>query len=105
MNVRLSSVIDEKRDLIKSMLCKDLTDTDFEVFCHICKRTGLDPLVKQIYAVARKDHKTGKNTMCVQTGIDGFRLLAERTGNYAPGREINYQYDSNGRILSATAYV
>jgi phage recombination protein Bet len=45
---------------------------DLEVFLHQCQRTGLDPFAKQIYMIKRK----GKWT--IQTGIDGFRLVARR---------------------------
>lgn len=39
-------------------------------------RTQLDPFTKQIYFIVRG----GK--LCIQTGIDGFRLIAERSGKY-----------------------
>jgi hypothetical protein len=43
--------------------------------------------------------------MSIQTGIDGYRLLAERTQRYAPGPEPTFTYDSDGRVLSAKATV
>ena len=43
--------------------------------------------------------------MSIQTSIDGFRLIAERSSRYCPGRESTYQYDKNGKIISSTAYV
>lgn len=46
---------------------------DLAVFFHTCKRTGLDPFARQIYMIRRD----GKQTM--QTGIDGLRLVAQRT--------------------------
>lgn len=45
---------------------------DLDVFFHQCQRTGLDPFAKQIYMIERQ----GKQT--IQTGIDGFRLIARR---------------------------
>ena len=85
--------------LLKNTFCKGISDNDFMIFGHICKRTGLDPFARQIYAVARG----GK--MTIQTGIDGFRLIAERTGRYSPGKEPTYSYDTNGKLLNATAYI
>lgn len=91
--------IDSKKELIKRMYCKNVSDDEFEIFLHTCKRLGLDPRARQIYAVKRG------SGMTIQTGVDGFRLVAERTGKYAPGRETDYKYDKDGRLVSATAYV
>ena len=91
--------IESKRALIKSMYAKDCSNDEFEVFLFTCKRLGLDPRAKQIYAIKLQ----GKMTF--QIGIDGLRLVAERTGKYAPGRETSYVYDKDGKLFSATAYV
>lgn len=45
---------------------------DLAVYLHVCQRTGLDPFARQIYMIER----LGKQT--IQTGIDGFRLVARR---------------------------
>lgn len=92
-------------DLIKDMYFKGSSNEEFLMFVHVCKKTGLDPAMRQIFPVKRWDNKTGKETMTIQTGIDGYRLIAERTGRYAPGREPSYQYDNSGKLISATAYV
>ena len=66
-------------ELIKRM-CEagnePLTDVELQIFIHAAQRKGLDPLINQVYA--RKQQ--GK--MTVQTGIDGYRLIADRTGLY-----------------------
>lgn len=50
---------------------------DLAVFMHVAQRTGLDPFARQIYMIERQ----GKQT--IQTGIDGFRLVARRAADRA----------------------
>lgn len=66
----------EQLDLIKSTLTDGLSDNEFALFIEVAKRTGLDPFRKQIYAIKRGVRMT------IMTGIDGFRVLAQRSGAY-----------------------
>lgn len=94
-----------KKDLIKRTICKGSSDEELELFLYTCKRTGLDPLMKQAYAVKRWSSSDKREVMTIQTSIDGYRLIADRTGRYSPGREATIEENEDGTIKSATAYI
>ena len=103
---------EENKRVLKNLICRDLTDAEFEVFGMTCERAKLDPFAKQIYAIKRNQSKKDENgkwvtekVMTIQTSIDGLRLIADRTGCYAPGPSAKYEYDKNGCLFRAVAYV
>ncbi len=85
----------EQLTLIQKMY--EIAGPDLELFLYTCKRTGLDPLARQIYAIQRG----GK--MTIQTGIDGYRVIADRTGKLAGISD--YLFDSEDKQFPAKATV
>jgi len=72
----------DKVQILKDTICKGASDTELALFAEVSKRTGLDPFMKQIHAVKRWDSTLKREVITHQVGIDGFRLIAERTGKY-----------------------
>ena len=68
---------DHQRAALAQIGVDRATPGDLAVFMHVSQRTGLDPFSRQIYMIARG----GKWT--IQTGIDGFRVIAARHREYA----------------------
>jgi len=89
----------EQIDLIKQTVAKETTDNELALFLYTAKRTGLDPLVRQIHAVKR----SGK--MSIQVGIDGFRLVAQRTGCHAGTDDPVYEIGKDGLPVKASVTV
>lgn len=50
---------------------------DLAVFFHQAQKTGLDPFARQIYMIERGGR------FGIQTSIDGLRIVAQRSGEYA----------------------
>lgn len=84
-------------------------------FRHTAERTGLDPLARQLYCIPRLGR--GGVEWTIQTAIDGFRVVAERSKLYAGQtpkqwlthdgqwvdvwvREIHGQRDDKGKVIA-----
>ena len=99
----------EQVALIKSTIMSGKnvpSDADLALFGMICKRSGLDPFAKQIFAIERK----GKWTF--QVSVDGLRAIADRTGLYAGSDEplfdeglSLYQFEKSGRGVPSVCKV
>jgi phage recombination protein Bet len=64
--------------LKQSGIDDDVTRAELQGFLHLCQRTGLDPFSRQIYLIGRWDKRAGRKVFTPQTGIDGYRVVANR---------------------------
>jgi phage recombination protein Bet len=62
---------------------QEATTHEIEYLFAVANRLGLDPVSKQLYGIMRWDSRAKRNKLTVQVGIDGYRLAAARTGEYA----------------------
>jgi phage recombination protein Bet len=93
MNVASNQIAmsQESLEVIKGLVsAQGLSDAEFKQFVVQCKRTSLDPVTRQIYAI-----KSG-GRMAVMTSIDGFRVIAQRSGDYA-GQDGPYWCGEDGQ--------
>lgn len=99
-----------KLDLIRKTVCGALNQPQFDLFMSVAKARGLDPVLNQIHAVVRKV-KISKNPdkyedrMTIQVGIDGFRLIAARTGEFVGCDETIFKYDKDNNVIEAKVTV
>src|SRR5258706_1899620 len=99
-------------DLIKRTIADgELSDDQFNLFIEVAKRTLLDPFSRQIYAILRNSNEGTQSQpvwvkkMTIQTGIDGYRALAARTGQLAGIEDAEYEVASDPFPLKASVKV
>lgn len=66
---------------LKQIGVENATNGDLAVFLNYAQRTGLDPFARQIYMIGRRSN--GGTKWTIQASIDGLRIVAERSGDYA----------------------
>lgn len=85
----LYGITAEQVEVVRKVLCPSATDEELHLFLGVCKRTQLDPFTNQIWFVKRRQKITDSfgnerwdEVARPMTGIDGYRVIAQRTGEY-----------------------
>jgi len=90
---------EEQVKIIKNSLCPGASDDEYKVYIAMCQERNLNPLKKQVYGMVSNKKIT------TMVSIEGYRAIANRSGQYMPGKETTFAYDKDGNLFSATAYV
>lgn len=94
-----SPYTEEQIRLIRSTVARGATDDELKLFLYTAIRTGLDPLTRQIHFVKRGGQAT------IQTGIDGYRAIAESKGDLAGIEDAVYDTEAEIHPNKATVTV
>jgi hypothetical protein len=70
----------EYLEFLKRTYAEKASDQEFAHFVDTARSIGLSPQAKQIYAVSRYSERNKRYEMTLQIGIDGYRVLAARSG-------------------------
>ncbi len=89
----------EQINLIRSTVAQGATPDELKLFLLIAQRSGLDPFTRQVHFVKRGGRAT------IQTGIDGYRAIAERSGSLAGIDDPVYDTESEPHPNKATVKV
>jgi phage recombination protein Bet len=104
---------EEQLKHLKNFIAPGFDDSELAFFLAVAEAKKLNPFTRQVHAVKRKlrgQDERGQwvngaiTRIDVMTGIDGYRAIAARCGDYAPGDE-SVQMDNNGWPISATVTV
>ncbi len=78
---------DEQVSVIKATIAPGASNDELALFLTVAQKTGLDPFSRQIYLSERRSYDKDTNQWTIkktpETTIDGFRVIAERSGQYA----------------------
>lgn len=87
-----------QRQMIRDTFAKGASDEEFQVLMEIARVRCLNPLLRQVFFVARWDSKLRRETWATQVSIDGMRAIAERTGLYAGQDEPEFIEGPDGAV-------
>lgn len=84
----------EQQAMIRNTYANGASEEEFHVLLSIAKAKRLNPLLGQIHFIKRWTRDRGE-VWAAQTGIDGFRSIAEDTGLYDGQDEPEFKYHND----------
>jgi phage recombination protein Bet len=86
----------EQIELLKSTICRGASDVQLQFFLQVCRRTGLDPFLKEVWYVAEKN--------LIMAGRDGYLRIANEHPAF-DGIETRVERDKQGLPVKAVCTV
>ena len=87
----------EMLNTLRNTVAPGLTEPEFQLFAEMCRATGLNPALKEIWAI-----KAG-GRLQLMTGINGFLKIANSHPQF-DGMEVEHQFDG-GKLVACTVKV
>jgi phage recombination protein Bet len=78
--------------LLRNVIAKGCTEPEFKLLMYMANTYGLDPLLKQIWAVKRRDDQPA----LIFAGRDGMLAIAHRSGHF-DGMHSEVVYEGTGK--------
>lgn len=82
-NYEVDLVSEKRVQMVRDKFANGAPQDEFDLFIAFCRAKNLDPLQRQVYLIPRWDKNKNANVWSIQTSIDGYRAIADRTGCYA----------------------
>jgi len=87
--------------LLRNVIAKDCTEPEFKMMMYMAKTYGLDPLLKQIWAIKRNE----RDPALIMVGRDGMLAIAHRSKQFdGMTSGVNYVKDKEGKEIPVTAW-
>jgi phage recombination protein Bet len=87
--------------LLRNVIAKGCTEPEFKLMMYMAAQYGLDPLLKQIWAVKRNE----KSAAIIFVGRDGMLAIAHRSGKFdGMNSGVTYTTDKDGKEHPVTAW-
>jgi phage recombination protein Bet len=95
----------QQQAMIRDTYANGASQKEFEVLMEVAKVRRLNPLLRQVHFVKRRDYQKDKDIWSVQVSVDGLRAIAERTGKYDGQDEAEYERNNEGLIIACRVRV
>ena len=78
--------------ILREIIAKNCTEPEFKILLYMARQYGLDPMLKQIWAVKRNE----RDPALIFVGRDGMLAIAHRSGQF-DGMQSGVVYEGEGK--------